>query len=348
MKEKRLSHQEIARFCRGLSLLLHAGIPLGEGISLLAEEEEKGAYRLCLEEMAGKMDAGSPLAEAMEEIGGFPAYVTGMTRMGERSGRLEEALNALAVYYEEKEQMDRQLRNALTYPAIVMLLMLVVIGVLLIRVLPVFDEVYASLGGRLTGMAGGLLSLGYLLKKILPFLCVLLAAAAVFVLVFAISENIRQKMLESWNRKWGDKGTAKKQNDARFAQALAMGLKSGLPMEEAVRLAGYLMQDVPAAAKRYKACEEALSGGEELTKALKQTEALPASACRMLELGVRGGSGDAVMEEIADRLSEEAAQALEHRTAQVEPVMVLGASLLVGIILLSVMLPLMNIMSAIG
>ena len=127
-----------------------------------------------------------------------------------------------------------------------------------------------------------------------------------------------------------------------------MGLKSGLPMEEAVRLAGYLMQDVPAAAKRYKACEEALSGGEELTKALKQTEALPASACRMLELGVRGGSGDAVMEEIADRLSEEAAQALEHRTAQVEPVMVLGASLLVGIILLSVMLPLMNIMSAIG
>ena len=168
MKEKRLSHQEIARFCRGLSLLLHAGIPLGEGISLLAEEEEKGAYRLCLEEMAGKMDAGSPLAEAMEEIGGFPAYVTGMTRMGERSGRLEEALNALAVYYEEKEQMDRQLRNALTYPAIVMLLMLVVIGVLLIRVLPVFDEVYASLGGRLTGMAGGLLSLGYLLKKILP------------------------------------------------------------------------------------------------------------------------------------------------------------------------------------
>ena len=345
MKEKRLSNQEIARFCRGLSLLLHAGIPMGDGLFLLAEEEE-GEYRACLEEMGRAMDGGMPLAEVMGEK--FPAYVTGMTNVGERSGRLEEALQALAAYYEERERMDRQLRNALTYPAIVMLLMLVVIGVLLIRVLPVFDEVYTSLGGHLTGLAGGLLSLGQILKGMLPFLCILLAAAVVFVLVFAISESMRQKMLENWNRKWGDRGVAKKQNDARFAQALAMGLKSGLPMEEAVELAGYLMRDVPEAAKRYAACRDSLAAGEELTKALKQTEALPASACRMLELGMRGGSGDAVMEEIADRLSEEATEALEHRTAQVEPAMVLGASLLVGIILLSVMLPLMNIMSAIG
>lgn len=347
MKEKRLSYQEIARFCRGLSLLLHAGIPLGDGIFLLAEEEE-GAYRVKLEEMGKAMDGGLPLAAAMEASGGFPVYVTGMVKVGETSGRLEDALLALADYYDERERMDRQLRNALTYPAIVLLLMLVVIGVLLIRVLPVFDDVYASLGGSLTGLAGGLLSFGKVLQGMLPFLCVLLAAAVVFVLIFSISENVRRDVLAAWNRKWGDKGSARKQNDARFAQGLAMGLKSGLPMEEAVELAAYLLADVPQAAKRYAACRESLAKGEELTKALKQTEALPASACRMLELGMRGGNGDAVMEEIAARLAEEAAQALEDRAAQVEPAMVIGASLLVGIILLAVMLPLMNIMSAIG
>lgn len=345
MDKKLFSDQEITRFCRGLSLLLHAGIPLGDGIFLLSEEESD-AYRLQLEEMGRELDGGRPLAEVMADR--FPAYVTGMVKVGERSGRLEEALEALALYYDEKERMDKQLRNALTYPAIVLLLMLVVIGVLLIRVLPVFDDVYASLGSRLTGLAGGLLSIGQGLQKILPFLCILLAAAVVFVLLFAISEGVRGKLLFAWNRKYGDKGVARKQNDARFAQALSMGLRSGLPMEEAVALAGGLLQDVPAAAKRYMACAESLACGEELTKALKQAEALPASACRMLELGMRGGNGDAVMEEIADRLSQEAAQALEERTAQVEPAMVLGASLLVGIILLSVMLPLMNIMSAIG
>ncbi|MBR2382683.1 MAG: type II secretion system F family protein, partial [Anaerotignum sp.] len=103
MKEKRLSNQEIARFCRGLSLLLHAGIPMGDGLFLLAEEEE-GEYRACLEEMGRAMDGGMPLAEVMGEK--FPAYVTGMTNVGERSGRLEEALQALAAYYEERERMD--------------------------------------------------------------------------------------------------------------------------------------------------------------------------------------------------------------------------------------------------
>ena len=75
---------------------------------------------------------------------------------------------------------------------------------------------------------------------------------------------------------------------------------------------------------------------------------LPASACRLLMLGVQSGNGDAVMEDIARRLSEESNQALENKVAQVEPTLVLGTSMLVGIILLSVMLPLMNIMTAIG
>ena len=346
MKERYFSNQEISHFCRGLSLLLRAGISIGDGIFLLAEEEKPGSYRERLEEIGSGMDRGLPLTEAMGK--GFPAYVTGMIQVGEGSGRLEEALLAVADYYEQRERMDRQLRNALTYPAIVLLLMLAVIGVLLVRVLPVFDEVYASLGGRLTGVAGGLLALGQMMKGALPFLCILLAAGVLFVLAFAISEDLRQALVRKWNRRYGDKGVSKKQNDARFAQALSMGLKSGLPMEEAVSLAGRLLQDVPAAAKRYAVCSEALADGAELTKALKDTGALPASACRMLELGTRGGNGDVVMEEIAGRLAEEAVQALEDKTAQVEPAMVLGASILVGMILLSVMLPLMNIMSAIG
>lgn len=319
---------------------------MGEGIFLLAEEEEQGNYRERLEEIGKAIDSGLLLTEAMGSE--FPSYVIGMVQVGENTGRLEEALLALSDYYEARERMDRQLRNALTYPAIMLLLMLIVIGVLLVRVLPVFDAVYASLGGRLTGIGGGLLSLGQMMKAVLPLLCILLAAGVIFVLAFAGSEALRQKVVLKWNRKYGDRGVAKIQNDARFAQALSMGLKSGLPMEAAVSLAGTLLQDVPAAAKRYAMCSEALAGGEELTKALKETGALPASACRMLEFGVRGGNGDTVMEEIAGRLSEEAVQALEDKTAQVEPAMVLGASLLVGIILISVMLPLMNIMSAIG
>ena len=127
-----------------------------------------------------------------------------------------------------------------------------------------------------------------------------------------------------------------------------MGLSSGLPLEEAVELCGTLMDDIPSAVERCKVCAGRLAEGADLAETMKETEMLPASSCRLLTLGIRSGNGDSVMEEIARRLSDEADQALEHRVAQVEPTLVVGTSLLVGIILLSVMLPLMNIMTAIG
>ena len=331
MKERLLSRTETASLCRELALLLHAGVEPGDAVVLLREETPEGRARQVLSDMAVRVDEGVPLPAAMETAGAFPAYVTGLVEMGHRSGRMEEALAALAAEQEEQERMDRQLRSALTYPAILLLLMLVVIVVLLAKVLPVFNEVYASLGGRLTGVAGGLLGL-----------------AAAFVAVFSLSGSVREKVLAFWRRHRGDKGVSWKRNDARFARALAMGLGSGLPLEESVDLAEGMVRDVPEAQARCRACREKLAAGADLTEALGETGMLPPSAVRLLALGLRGGTGDTVMEEIARRLAEEADLALERKAAKVEPALVLGTSLLVGAILLSVMLPLMDIMTAIG
>ena len=347
MKRSVLGNIEIAQICQELSILLHAGVMLGDGLSLLAQEEGGKTGEL-LAEIGRYVDQGETLASALRESKAFPSYVIGLVEVGERSGRTEQALQALSRYYEQQDQMDRQIRSALTYPAILLLLMLVVIVVLLSKVLPVFDEVYASLGGELTGVAGGLLVMGQALDAAMPFLCVLMAVIVILVLLFSLSDSFRNKLLTAWRQKNGDKGISRKINDARFAQALAMGLGSGLPLEEAVDMCATLLQDVPSAVERCKTCAANLAEGGDLADTLRESEMLPPSTCRLLTLGVRIGNGDAVMEDIARRLSDEANQALERKVAQVEPTLVLGTSLLVGIILLSVMLPLMNIMTAIG
>lgn len=347
MKRSVLGNIEIAQICQELSILLHAGVMLGDGLSLLAQEEGGKTGEL-LAEIGRYVDQGETLASALRESKAFPSYVIGLVEVGERSGRTEQALQALSRYYEQQDQMDRQIRSALTYPAILLLLMLVVIVVLLSKVLPVFDEVYASLGGELTGVAGGLLVMGQALDAAMPFLCVLMAVIVILVLLFSLSDSFRNKLLTAWRQKNGDKGISRKINDARFAQALAMGLGSGLPLEEAVDMCATLLQDVPSAVERCKTCAARLAEGGDLADTLRESGMLPPSTCRLLTLGVRSGNGDAVMEDIARRLSDEANQALERKVAQVEPTLVLGTSLLVGIILLSVMLPLMNIMTAIG
>lgn len=343
----KLTHGEIAGLCRRLALLLHAGIGTADGVFLLAEEETKEMGALLLS-LGSSMDEGKPLSEAMRISGAFPGCVTGMVHMGEQAGRMEDVLETLAAFYEQRSRSSRQIQQALTYPAVILALMLVVIGVLLIKVLPVFDEVYASLGSGLTGVAAGLLHLGQLLEAALPVLFALLVLTVAAVLAYTCCSGVREKADTWYATRFGDRGISRKFNNANFARALSMGLGSALPLEDAVERSGELLEDVPEAAARCRRCAQALRGGAPLQTAMQEAGFLPPAESRMLAVGLRQGSSDRVMADIADRLLADAQESLERTVAKAEPAMVLAASVLVGLILLSVMLPLMNIMAAIG
>ena len=178
--------------------------------------------------------------------------------------------------------------------------------------------------------------------KSLAFLLLIFGGA------LCLHQGFRAKVTKGYRNNWGDRGIARKMNNARFAQALSMGFCSGMVLEDAVQLASQLLCDIPNAARRCEICREKLLEGADLAEALGETELLSPSACRLLTLSLRSGTGDGTMEQIAQRMEEEARQALEDAVAKVEPALVLVTSGLVGVILLSVMLPLMNIMTAIG
>ena len=342
-----LSNPELIKICRGLALLLDSGIGGAECAFLLAREEQPPLESV-LNTLGEHLDRGFPMAEAMAEAGGFPDYVLTMVHIGQETGRLAETLAGLGDYYAENDRTLRQIRSAVAYPAMVLILMLLVVGVLLVKVLPVFDRVYASLGTRLTGVAAGLLHFGQLLEGALPVLAAVLLALAAAAVTLWLRPSLREKVRGFWQKRWGDRGISRKWNNARFAQAMMMGFSSGISVEESVELAAGLLQQIPGALARCRECHRLLSEGEELADALTETQLLPHSAGRLLKLGVRSGNGDAAMEEISRRMTEDARQALEELVSRVEPALVLVTSALVGVILLSVMLPLMNIMSAIG
>ena len=341
--KRTLSYGEIAEVSLELSLLLHAGVGTGDALYLLGEDSP---HKKLLSAMADEVDGGAALASAMRSSAAFPTYACGLVEVGERTGRTEEALAALSRYYEDRVRMDRRVRSALLYPAVMLALMLVVIGVLLVKVLPIFDDVYASLGTRLTGVAAGLLTVGRWLEGALPVFWAVLAALVLIGFLFTAVGPLRRSLVSFWQRGHGDRGVSRKLNNARLAQAMAMGMASGLPLEEALGLSAGLVEG--GARRRCEDCRKRLDNGEALSAALKASGLLPASQSRLLELGQRGGAGDASMEKIARDLSEEGEAALDALVGRVEPALVLVCSVLVGLILLSVMLPLMHIMSAIG
>ena len=348
MRAVKRKNEEISALCAALGSLTHAGIGVGEALSLMAQDEPQPELRTLLTDMARRADEGMPLARNLRESGCMPEYVCGLLEAGGRVGKTEQTLDALADYYAGRSRMEQRVRAALLYPSVLLAVMLAVVVVLLVWVLPVFNGVYAQLGSGLTGVAGGLLLLGDSLRRGLPVLCVLLVVLAVLAVLLCHSAALRERFAARWNARWGHRGTAGKIGTARIAQALSLGLSSGLTHQEAAELTLLLTPETSPLRKRCEDCMAALEEGETLAAALRGSALLSAAHCRLLEAGIRSGRGEAVMEQIAGQLLEASEESLETLVGRIEPALVLVTAVLVGVILLTVMLPLLHIMSGIG
>ncbi len=345
MKPTMLTNEQTAAFCLALEHLIHAGIGTGDALTLLKADEQDPGIRAMLDRMAKNADAGAPLSAVIRDAEGFPGYVDTLIRVGERTGKLEQTLQALARYYESRERMERQLRTALIYPAALLGVLLVVAVVLLVWVLPIFNDVYARLGSSLTGIAGALLDLGRVLGRGMPVICIVLALTAAVLAV----KPLRRGLISRFNRAFGDRGAKGKVLSARFVQALAMGISSGMESAQAAALACELSRgEAPAFQKRCESCREAVEKGSALSEALRSNGFLSPADRRLLDAGNRSGKAEAVLQQVARRMQEQAEEALERNMSMAEPALVAVACLLIAGVLLSVMLPLMHIMNAIG
>lgn len=312
------------------------------------EDEKDKKNKKMLQEMADIVATGRPFSEALREVKCFPKYVCDMVETGEQSGRLEQAFQSLSVYYDRQAQLSNQIRSALLYPSILMVLMLVIIVVLLVKVLPIFNQVYEQLGGTMSGTAQVLLNVGNALGGMMPVLCIALGVIVVLVVVFTCNAVARGAVIRLYKKVFGSFGIARKLGEARFASAMAMGMVSGLNIEDAFRNAMMFQDSSEKTKKRYEECLAMLEAGEPMAESFKKNAILEATYCRILDLGAKSGTSDTAMEEIARRMDESVQTAIERKVGQIEPTIVIITSILVGIILIAVMLPLVNIMSSIG
>lgn len=348
MKHKNLSNEYLSAFCMEISMLLHSGMPVADGLAVLIEDDVDSKSRQLLFDLSTTMGMGHSLSYALEQAGCFPKYVLRMAETGEQAGRLEDTFSALSEYYNNRQKLDTQVRTSLLYPCILMILILVVIVVVLAKIMPVFSQVYAQLGIRMTGLAGGLLKVGEGLSVIMPVLVVLLVIVAAFIAVFGTSRRFSGWLINVWQKSGGKHGIGNKVSAARFASALSIGMASGLPIGQSLELAAAFSDNVPEVAKKYEKCRDSIDNGEGLAQALKNSEIFSAMYCQMISVGVKSGNGASAMAEAARRMEDEAEDFIERRVRSIEPVMIIAVSVIIGIIILSVLLPLINIMSAIG
>lgn len=342
-KMRKLSNTEMFTFCEQMGMMIGAGIYPMEAVSSMIESTTDKEGEEILQMIYDKCTDGSSFHEALELTGVFPAYALNMIKIGEKTGNLEEVMKSLSLHYSREENITQSVKNAVRYPIILSVMMLVVIVILIVVVLPQFEKVFARLGTGIGGFAGVLLKIGNFLGRYSIVGVVVVAVCLALIAIMAFTEKgreMRRKFLADF---FATKKVYECIATGRFASGMALSLSAGLNIENSLEEIKELVDHVEVNV-RIDSCRKKVEDGKPFANALIKSGIFPGIYSGILLAGNKTGNMEGTLQMIADRYEEEVDMRINDIIGVLEPTIIIILSVLVGIILLSVMLPLLGIL----
>ena len=338
-KIKQLNNSELSIFCKQLGMVISAGLPAYQGISILMEDTDDKATLTLLSSLFVPMQQGISFSLALREVQCFPDYLIHMIELGEETGRLEEALTSLTFYYDREASIRSSIKHAVTYPLLMILMMLTVLLVLITKILPIFSQIYEELGSEITGFGQTLIEISsFLNHHMMVFVFIFLLFAALCVLLFHLP--IARHLF--FGRKLPMQVAS-----SRFANCMYLVLASGLDTDEGLSLASQLVNN-PHMQKKISHCQSLIRDGDGFTQSILLAGIFSRVYSSWITIGAVTGNMDEVMKQICKSYEEQIDEAIERDISILEPAFVIVISVLIGLILISFLLPLLAIISSIG
>ncbi|MBU3840057.1 MAG: type II secretion system F family protein [Candidatus Ruminococcus intestinipullorum] len=344
---KALTNNELASFCNQLTLILKSGISVLEGFSIMMDDLPDGDGKWLMETLFYNMEETGYLHTALKSTNVFPDYMCSMVEIGEHSGRLVDVMAALTEHYRKEDELSQNIKSAITYPVVMLGMMSIVIFVLIIKVLPVFQQVFQQLGTGLTGLSGAILELGIFISRQSFVFIGIGIFLAVLSLFLTYSSKGRSYLKTFSYHFFLTRNITAKIACARFSSGMYLALNSGLDIDEGLDLARQLVEHPKVLAQISKTIQM-VEAGNDLAESMRQAGIYSGIYARMISIGFKTGSLDDVMKQISFKYDDDIHTQISDIISKLEPTLVAILSIAAGMILLSVMLPLMGIMTNIG
>jgi type IV pilus assembly protein PilC len=340
--------EQLVLFTRQLATMISAGVPLLESLEVLHEQADTPGFRMVLNLVIESVRGGTDLSTALDRYPKcFPRIYVSMVRAGEVSGQLDDILVRLAEYLEASQKLKRDIRAAMTYPVISLVLVLGITMFLMIGIVPKFKEIFDTLEIDLPKLTKGVLGVSIALKTQTPIVAVgLVAAGALFVVWKRSAAGRRQ-----WD--WVILNAPvfgplfQKVSLSRFSRTFATLIKSGVPILGALEIVSdtsgnSIISGVVDGAK------ENVRQGHTLAEPLMGSSVFPPMVTRMIQIGEKSGSLEQLLEKISDFYDDQVSAAVKTLTSMIEPIMIGIMGFLVGGIVLSVFLPIFELQKQLG
>ncbi|KTC23169.1 type II secretion system protein F [Pseudomonas putida] len=339
-----LGAQDITRFSRQLATLFKAGVPLLQGLGMIAEGINNPPLRRLLGTLKNDIAAGCGLADALRRHPRqFDSLYCNLVAVGEQTGCLDSLLDQLATLQEKRQALRARLKKAMAYPALVLLVGLGVAALLLLKVVPQFQAMFAGFGAPLPAFTQGVINLAdWLGQYLLWVLGVMLATGFALRRAFERQQAVRLWMLRQALRMPVLGPVMQHAALARFARTLATSFSAGVPLTEALgpvaAACGNTLYEQAVLRLR-----QAIGNGLSMSAAMRNEPLFPCLALQMCAIGETSGTLDDMLDRIASHHETAVDEWLDNLASLLEPMIVLILGLVVGSLVVAMYLPIFQL-----
>ncbi|MEE4608240.1 MAG: type II secretion system F family protein [Desulfobacteraceae bacterium] len=345
--QPKVTQTDVILFCRQFSTMLDAGLPIIQCLDILQQQQENKRFKKILKDVKDSVEGGLTFAEALKKYPQqFDDLFVNMVAAGEASGVLDTILKRLSTYLEKAAKLKKRIKGAMVYPAITFLVAVIVVGVIMVFVIPVFEQMFSDFGGQLPAPTQFVVSLSRMIRANILYLL-----GAVVIAVFAL-RRVRKT----------EKGRAaidrylltvpvfgsllRRVAVAKFSRTLGTMLTSGVSILDALDIVAKTSGNRTVETAIYRV-RQGIAEGRTISEPLAESGVFPAMVCQMIAVGESTGALDAMLIKIADFYDEEVDQAVENLTAAIEPVMMIFMGVVIGGLVVSMYLPIFKMAGAI-
>ncbi|WP_136805303.1 type II secretion system F family protein [Desulfosediminicola flagellatus] len=345
--QPKVTGKDIVIFTRQLSTMIDAGLPLVQGLQILEKQQSNATFKKVLGDIRLDVESGSTLADSMRKHPKvFDKLFTNMIDAGETGGILDTILSRLAVFMEKSMALKKKIKGAMTYPTICLAISILILGVILVFVVPVFKSMFEDFGSTLPGPTQVVVDMSDFFKSNSLYMVIgAVLAWMIFKKVYATEKGqiffdrafLRTPVVGPLLRKVAV---------AKFTRTLSTMLQSGVPILEALQVVARTAGNKVIELAVFRV-GDAIAEGRPISEPLDESGVFPNMVVQMINVGESVGALDAMLEKIADFYDEEVDQAVENLTAMIEPFMMVFLGGMIGGLVVAMYLPIFKIASVV-
>lgn len=348
VKGKRVRADEMVLFTRSLATMVNSGLPLLQGIDIMIEQTESENFKAVLTQVGQDIEAGLTFSDALKKHPkAFSELYSSMVRAGEASGDLDGILLQLAEFLEATEKLKREIRSAMTYPVIALVIVVLIAGGLLIFIVPRFEDIFTSLGRTLPAPTRALMAVSAILRSYI--LIVIGVMIAFFLgLRYYISTPMGRLQWDSFKLKLPIFGTLfRKVAVSRFARTMSTLTKSGVPVLLALEIVERTIGN-EVLARAVKGSQVSIKAGSTIADPLARCGVFPLMVTRMIDVGEKTGALDELLTKISEFYDQQVEATIASLTSLIEPLLILFLGVIVGGMVLALFMPIFQLSTLVG